>query len=113
LYKLRQTWADLFNQNVLYKLDLTVKKIDPAWPITSNIPSSNTNNSEKTKEPNTKQPIPNGHVNTTSHTSAKPTVTTTTQVATTNVLSGAVNKSMSSQVINNEVNIEKVIILFK
>jgi hypothetical protein len=35
LYKLRQTWSDIFTLDQLYNLDVSVKKIDPAWPITA------------------------------------------------------------------------------
>jgi len=51
LYKLRQTWSDVFTNDRLYDLDILVKKIDPAWPITASVktaarlkpPSSDTN----------------------------------------------------------------------
>ena len=33
LFKLRSTWTPLFSSEVLYNLDLKIKKIDPAWPI--------------------------------------------------------------------------------
>ncbi|RNA00727.1 pre-mRNA cleavage complex 2 Pcf11-like isoform X1 [Brachionus plicatilis] len=39
LYKLRQTWLDLFTVQTLYDLDVRIKKIDPAWPITAVIPT--------------------------------------------------------------------------
>ena len=35
MYKLRQTWIELFPNDVLLKLDLAVNSIDPAWPITA------------------------------------------------------------------------------
>ena len=43
LYKLRQTWNEVFTHNVLLNLDMTVKKLDPNWPVTmvSNKPPEN------------------------------------------------------------------------
>lgn len=35
MYKLRQTWSDIFSFDQLHNLDVSVKKIDPAWPITA------------------------------------------------------------------------------
>ena len=35
MFKLRQTWQDMFPTDVLYALDCKVKKVDPAWPITA------------------------------------------------------------------------------
>jgi len=36
MYKLRQTWNEVFPPRTLYDIDVRVKKIDPAWPITAN-----------------------------------------------------------------------------
>lgn len=33
LHKLRQTWTGIFQRSMLYKIDLAVNAIDPAWPI--------------------------------------------------------------------------------
>lgn len=35
MFKLRQTWSDVFPTKKLYALDVRVKSIDPAWPITA------------------------------------------------------------------------------
>lgn len=35
MFKLRQTWSDLFPAQKLYTLDVRVNHLDPAWPITS------------------------------------------------------------------------------
>lgn len=43
LYKLRQTWNDLFPSHKLYALDVKVKRIDPAWPITAQLNASSSN----------------------------------------------------------------------
>lgn len=40
MFKLRQTWVDVFPPKKLYALDVRVKAIDPAWPITAPPPSS-------------------------------------------------------------------------
>ncbi|KAK6625832.1 hypothetical protein RUM43_006131 [Polyplax serrata] len=40
MYKLRQTWADVFPARKLYVLDLRVKDIDHAWPVTAPTPTS-------------------------------------------------------------------------
>lgn len=40
LYKLRQTWNEVFPNPVLYQIDVSVKRIDPAWPVTANNPNS-------------------------------------------------------------------------
>ncbi|EPB77467.1 hypothetical protein ANCCEY_03450 [Ancylostoma ceylanicum] len=35
LYRLRQTWGDVFNRSKLYQLDIKVNEIDRAWPLTA------------------------------------------------------------------------------
>lgn len=35
LYRLRQTWNDVFSNKTLYDIDVNIQKIDPAWPITA------------------------------------------------------------------------------
>lgn len=40
LHKLRQTWNDYFKASTLYKIDLAVHAIDPAWPIVTPQPHS-------------------------------------------------------------------------
>jgi len=35
LFKLRQTWKEVFSNATLYMIDKNVSKIDPAWPITA------------------------------------------------------------------------------
>lgn len=40
MFKLRQTWSDVFPPKKLYALDVRVKSIDPAWPITAPAPST-------------------------------------------------------------------------
>jgi pre-mRNA cleavage complex 2 protein Pcf11 len=35
MFKLRQTWNDLFPPEKLFTLDVQVNHIDPAWPITA------------------------------------------------------------------------------
>ncbi|XP_017892802.1 uncharacterized protein LOC108632624 isoform X2 [Ceratina calcarata] len=35
MWKLRQTWNDVFPANKLFSLDVRVQSIDPAWPITA------------------------------------------------------------------------------
>lgn len=44
LYKLRQTWNDIFPERKLYALDLKVNQIDPAWPITASPPADGIGN---------------------------------------------------------------------
>lgn len=39
MYKLRQTWGEVFPQIKLYALDCRVNCIDPAWPITARPPT--------------------------------------------------------------------------
>ncbi|ESN95586.1 hypothetical protein HELRODRAFT_114712 [Helobdella robusta] len=38
LYKLRLTWVNLFPNETLLSLDIAIKSIDPAWPITARQP---------------------------------------------------------------------------
>lgn len=38
MYKLRQTWAKVIPNNKLFALDVRVKRIDPAWPVTAKPP---------------------------------------------------------------------------
>lgn len=33
MFKLRQTWNEIFPPKKMYAIDLRVKGIDPAWPI--------------------------------------------------------------------------------
>lgn len=40
MFRLRQTWSDVFPPKKLYALDVRVKSIDPAWPITAPAPTS-------------------------------------------------------------------------
>lgn len=40
MFKLRQTWNEVFPPKKLYALDARVNAIDPAWPITANPPHS-------------------------------------------------------------------------
>ncbi|KAK4008024.1 hypothetical protein OUZ56_013182 [Daphnia magna] len=40
MFKLRQTWSDVFPPKKLYALDVRVKSIDPAWPVTAPLPTS-------------------------------------------------------------------------
>ena len=40
MYKLRQTWNEIFPRSKLYALDVQVHKIDPAWPITAPAPET-------------------------------------------------------------------------
>ncbi|KAK6060267.1 hypothetical protein COOONC_02078 [Cooperia oncophora] len=35
MYRLRQTWGDIFNRSKLYQLDIKVNEIDRAWPLTA------------------------------------------------------------------------------
>lgn len=35
MWKLRQTWNDVFPSQKLLQLDLRVQSIDPAWPVTA------------------------------------------------------------------------------
>lgn len=39
MFKLRQTWNELFPSQRLYVLDYKVNQVDPAWPITAPAPS--------------------------------------------------------------------------
>ncbi|XP_067663698.1 uncharacterized protein [Haliotis asinina] len=38
LFKLRQTWKDIFPNKKLYAIDVRVNMMDPAWPITAQAP---------------------------------------------------------------------------
>ncbi|VDN31375.1 unnamed protein product [Gongylonema pulchrum] len=40
LHKLRQTWTGIFQRSTLYKIDLAVHAIDPAWPVVTPQPIS-------------------------------------------------------------------------
>lgn len=45
MFKLRQTWVGVFDENTLYLLDLRIHAIDPAWPVTAKRNSSLTTGS--------------------------------------------------------------------
>lgn len=38
MWKLRQTWKDVFSPQKLYSLDLRVNGMDPAWPVAKDPP---------------------------------------------------------------------------
>ncbi|CAG9820212.1 unnamed protein product [Phaedon cochleariae] len=40
MFKLRQTWNDVFPQKKLYAIDVQINLLDPAWPVTA-LPPSN------------------------------------------------------------------------
>ena len=40
LWKLRQCWNGVFEQVVLYHLDVSVQLLDPAWPLSSSFQPS-------------------------------------------------------------------------
>lgn len=42
LFKLRQTWVDIFPNKKLFALDTRVKQMDPAWPIMAKEPQQTT-----------------------------------------------------------------------
>ena len=48
MYKLRQTWNDVFPNRILYEIDLSIKRIDPAWPVTAVQPSLANNQDKQT-----------------------------------------------------------------
>jgi len=35
MFKLRNTWPDLFDNKILYAIDVGANRVDPAWPITA------------------------------------------------------------------------------
>lgn len=39
MYELRQTWNEVFRKSTLYRLDVMVQSLDPAWPVTAPTPS--------------------------------------------------------------------------
>ncbi|XP_054160515.1 polyadenylation and cleavage factor homolog 11-like [Oppia nitens] len=57
LYKLRQTWADIFHHKKLYAIDVRIhNQLDPAWPITAPKPditstASTTKNTKNSTKP--------------------------------------------------------------
>lgn len=40
MFKLRQTWNDVFPQKKLYAIDVQINLLDPAWPVTAKPPSN-------------------------------------------------------------------------
>lgn len=38
MYKLRQTWNEVFPQMKLYAIDVQISLLDPAWPVTAKPP---------------------------------------------------------------------------
>lgn len=41
MFRLRQTWNDVFPQKKLYAIDVQINTLDPAWPVTAAPPPSN------------------------------------------------------------------------
>ncbi|KAJ8919283.1 hypothetical protein NQ315_003867 [Exocentrus adspersus] len=39
MFKLRQTWNDVFPPQKLYAIDVQINLLDPAWPVTAKLPS--------------------------------------------------------------------------
>ena len=40
MFKLRQTWNNIFPQMKLYAIDVQISMLDPAWPVTAQPPSN-------------------------------------------------------------------------
>ncbi|XP_057662114.1 pre-mRNA cleavage complex 2 protein Pcf11 isoform X5 [Diorhabda carinulata] len=40
MFKLRQTWNEVFPQMKLYAIDVQINQLDPAWPVTAKLPSN-------------------------------------------------------------------------
>ncbi|KAK9886971.1 hypothetical protein WA026_019229 [Henosepilachna vigintioctopunctata] len=40
MFKLRQTWNDVFSPKKLYAIDVQISLLDPAWPVTAPLPQS-------------------------------------------------------------------------
>jgi hypothetical protein len=62
MYKLRQTWNEVFPVRTLYDIDVRVQKIDPAWPITANLSGGKSSSTSVSKNVPTK-PAPPPQVN--------------------------------------------------
>ena len=58
MYKLRQTWNEVFPVRTLYDIDVRVQKIDPAWPITANLSGGKSSSTNVSKNVPTKPPPP-------------------------------------------------------
>ncbi|XP_066254099.1 polyadenylation and cleavage factor homolog 11-like isoform X1 [Euwallacea similis] len=73
MFKLRQTWNDVFPQMKLYAIDVQIHQIDPAWPVTAqpansihlnprflinSTPTSQSNNYQKTEPSATPNSVP-------------------------------------------------------
>lgn len=41
MFKLRQTWNEVFPPMRLYALDVQISMLDPAWPVTAKPPAGN------------------------------------------------------------------------
>ncbi|XP_049825333.1 uncharacterized protein LOC109601802 isoform X2 [Aethina tumida] len=55
MFKLRQTWNEVFPQKKLYAIDVQIKSLDPAWPVTAQAPSNSIHfNPKFLKTPSTK-----------------------------------------------------------
>uniref|UniRef100_A0A0K2T6I2 CID domain-containing protein n=1 Tax=Lepeophtheirus salmonis TaxID=72036 RepID=A0A0K2T6I2_LEPSM len=57
MYRLRNTWNDIFTPTKMFQLDKKVKTMDPAWPIVNTPPASSST------KVHTTSPQPNIHVN--------------------------------------------------
>lgn len=60
LYKMRQTWKALFSHLLLYQIDINVKKLDPAWPVTAKLETTDAGSNQTEQEVKISQQI---HVN--------------------------------------------------
>lgn len=61
LYKLRQTWNEVFSNRILYEIDVKIKRIDPAWPITASTASAPPLNNQTNLPASQSQPATSGN----------------------------------------------------
>jgi hypothetical protein len=95
MYKLRQTWNDIFSSYILYDIDISIKHIDPAWPITADTSSSPASNPISITSGNVR-PV-----------SSQTTVTSSTSSIITTPSNGSVTSSINnsmSKLANNNYN---------
>ncbi|XP_066998871.2 uncharacterized protein [Anabrus simplex] len=58
MFKLRQTWNEVFPAKKLYAMDVRVSSIDPAWPITAPVPTSSIHFNPKFLKSSPVPPVP-------------------------------------------------------
>lgn len=112
LHKLRQTWTGIFQRSTLYKIDLAVNAIDPAWPIVTpqpvNVPVPG--HKPQPVAVTSHQPRAAGKVHVNPHFLQKNSVTATSATATATASTTTTTTTATSATVDNKLVHDLIII---